>query len=520
MGERTLRVVLRQAGLALLVTGAALAGLSCGGDITTPPTTGSLVITTSTSGPEPDADGYAVKIDEGAETAIATSGTLRRDNIESGNHSVRLTGMAANCTVAGENPRSVSVPARETVTVTFDLTCSAATGSLEITTTTTGSSLDVDGYMLSLDGGASQPIAIHATLTLGSLAVGSHSVVLSGIVRNCHLDGDNPRTVAVVPGATTVTFSLRCLGSDALIAFSSGGDIVVVHPDGTGRMKLTPNGSHAFGPIWSPEGRKILFYDTPAEIRDISLYVMNADGSGRLKLADGPIAQGGYRWSPDGRMIAFVTFDLNDPIMELWVMQADGSGKVMLSGDASAFCWSPDGERLAYVSLESSLLHIINLDGSGDVQLTNLRVDKSPAWSPDGTRIAFRGSDGNIHLISPDGTGEVDITHGAGNDAEPTWSPDGSKILLSTTSLSPPFFDESNIAVMNRDGSSRVVLTRHLWDAGPGWSPDGKKIVFVRETRVGFGDHAIHVMNADGSNQTNVSNTGEAFAPDWNGQGP
>jgi hypothetical protein len=36
-------------------------------------------------------------IDAGAESAIAASGTLERD-IEPGTHSIRLTGMAANCT--------------------------------------------------------------------------------------------------------------------------------------------------------------------------------------------------------------------------------------------------------------------------------------------------------------------------------------------------------------------------------------------------------------------------------------
>ena len=36
------------------------------------------------------------------------------------------------------------------------------------------------------------------------------------------------------------------------------------------------------------------------------------------------------------------------------------------------------------------------------------------------------------------------------------------------------------------------------------------------------GDSEIHVMNADGSNQINVSNRPETAetGPDWNGQGP
>src|SRR5882757_309313 len=101
MGERRRRVASRQAGLALWLAAAGLTGLGCGGeDVNSPPATGRLTITTNTSGPEPDADGYAVIINAEAETAIAASGTLQRDNLEAGSHSIRLTGMAANCTVA------------------------------------------------------------------------------------------------------------------------------------------------------------------------------------------------------------------------------------------------------------------------------------------------------------------------------------------------------------------------------------------------------------------------------------
>ena len=72
MGERRRRGASRQAGLALLVAGAAFTALSCGGgDLTPPPTSGSVTITTSTTGPESDADGYAVTIDGGTETPIS-----------------------------------------------------------------------------------------------------------------------------------------------------------------------------------------------------------------------------------------------------------------------------------------------------------------------------------------------------------------------------------------------------------------------------------------------------------------
>jgi Tol biopolymer transport system component len=399
------------------------------------------------------------------------------------------------------------------------VTCAQPAGSIQVTTTTTGSSLDPDGYTVSIDAGASQAIGVNATLTLEDLAVGTHSLALSGIAGNCHLEGDNPRTVEVLPGSTTVTFDLNCLGADALIAFTSNAfqllAVLVVNPDGTGLKNLTPDGEFESNPAWSPDGRKILF------LRDGDLYVMNGDGSGRLMLADGQeISE--HRWSPDGRMIAYVDTrqEGEDVFEDLWVMQADGTGKVKVAEQAFNFSWSPDG-RIVYTSdadLGDVHLRIVNADGSGGSRLTN-RAAFQPAWSPDGTRIAFVTlGDKEVFLINADGTGEVNLTQGLGEDESPTWSPDGTRIAFSTGPLVPSV--ESEVAVMNRDGSSRTTLTNHAgFDYQPVWSPDGTKIVFVRSEN--GGDSEIYVMNADGSNQTNVSNRPDAreTTPDWNGQG-
>jgi hypothetical protein len=202
-------------GLSLLAAAAVLIGLGCGGgDVTTPPTTGTMEITTATTGPEPDGDGYTVKIDGGAESAIGTGATLRREDLGAGNHSVELEGLAANCTVAGDNPRTVTVVAGATATVEFTITCVTSlpiTGSLEITTSTTGAILDPDGYTVKVDQAADQPIAINAAVTVSSLTAGTHSVELAGLAANCSLEGENPRQVTVTAGQKgTVSFQVSC----------------------------------------------------------------------------------------------------------------------------------------------------------------------------------------------------------------------------------------------------------------------------------------------------------------------
>lgn len=212
MAEWMRRMVLRRLRPGLLAAGAVLIGLSCGGEDVTAPTTGSLEITTATSGPEPDADGYTLIIDDGPDTPLGTNATLIRGDLDAGDHRVHLTGWAANCSVEAENPRSVTVEAAATANVSFTITCSATTGSLDVSTATTGQSLGPDGYALSVDGGEQLAIGGIGTTRVGGLAPGDHSVGLSGIAANCSVEGENPRTITVVAGqATPVTFAVSCV---------------------------------------------------------------------------------------------------------------------------------------------------------------------------------------------------------------------------------------------------------------------------------------------------------------------
>jgi TolB protein len=249
--------------------------------------------------------------------------------------------------------------------------------------------------------------------------------------------------------------------------------------------------------------------------------MMDADGNGRVKLADGQ-AISEHRWSPDGRMIAFVDVRLEggDVFDVLWAIHPDGTGKIKVAENAFNFSWSPDG-RLVYTSdadPDDMHLRVINADGSGSARLTN-RAAFQPAWSPDGTRIAFVTLEAkDLYLINPDGTGEMNLTQGLSENDSPAWSPDGSRIAFAAAPPAPSA--DMEIAVINRDGSGRVMLTTPPgFDFQPAWSPDGTKIVFTR-SELG-GDSEIHVMNADGSNQINVSNRPQSLeaGPDWNGQG-
>jgi hypothetical protein len=100
----------------------------------------------------------------------------------------------------------------ETTEVRFDVACIAAT--LHVTTTTTGVSLDPDGYSVCVDldpwqdGCAYESaIGVNGGATV-PVAPGTHFVELDGVAPNCTASGDNPRTVTAnanteVPFAVT-----------------------------------------------------------------------------------------------------------------------------------------------------------------------------------------------------------------------------------------------------------------------------------------------------------------------------
>ena len=145
----------------------ALPALGCSGDsLTVPETSGTLAITTSVSGPEPDADGFSVQVDGGPAQPIGATATLTTPELSPGEHTVQLSDMAGNCSVAGDNPRTVSVTAGETATVTFGVTCGATTGGLSIAAVTSGPSPDADGYTISIDGADRGPLAANGTVTV------------------------------------------------------------------------------------------------------------------------------------------------------------------------------------------------------------------------------------------------------------------------------------------------------------------------------------------------------------------
>jgi len=193
---------------ALVSTGCATAGDGGSDGDMGPPETGSIRVTTSTSGAELDSDGYMLSA--GSNTrSIGVNATVTFADLDAASYTVDLTGVQFNCQVGGQNPRTLSVQAGATAETTFDVGCQP-TGFLEVTTATTGADLDADGYRLTA-GSVVQTVTSNGSATVGRFVVGPVDVELGQVASNCLVGGSNPRTVTILAGATAATtFPVTC----------------------------------------------------------------------------------------------------------------------------------------------------------------------------------------------------------------------------------------------------------------------------------------------------------------------
>src|SRR5204862_6256594 len=145
---------------------------------------GNLTASTSTTGSSMDPDGYTVTVDGGSPQAIGINASVTYTSLAASNHTVAISGVAANCTVSGGTSRTVSVPSGGTATTTFTVNCVTPPGNLTASASTSGSSLDPDGYTVAVDGGTRQALAINGNVSVTNLSAGNHSVQLSGVATN------------------------------------------------------------------------------------------------------------------------------------------------------------------------------------------------------------------------------------------------------------------------------------------------------------------------------------------------
>jgi len=187
--------------------------------------------------------------------------------------------------------------------------------------------------------------------------------------------------------------------------------------------RLSANGVSQTYPAWSPDGTKISFIaqraldgtDAPSPTNGSNLWTINADGTATTHLTSFTTNDFMFYpvWSPDGRKLVFGSaraFDGSDAFnvnstTNVWTINSDGTGAFAVSRLTTTginfvlpLTWSPDGKKIGFTSQRA--------------------VDGSDAANPSGQT--------NVWLLNADGTGAMPLTHlttGTAGSGLPTWKP-------------------------------------------------------------------------------------------------
>jgi len=187
---------------------------------------GVVVVQATTQGPDPDDDGYGVRLDDNLDIFLAPDGLVGIAPVTAGSHSVSVSGLAPNCVQLEANPQVVTIAVgglvRDTAHVAVHVTCTATTGAIRVGAMVTGDTLDL-AYSVSVDGQGAVPFSVSAVIVLGRVAAGTHTVTLSDVAGNCTVQSPNPAMVSVTVGDTSdVAFQVACVVPDR-----TGADIIL-----------------------------------------------------------------------------------------------------------------------------------------------------------------------------------------------------------------------------------------------------------------------------------------------------
>jgi Tol biopolymer transport system component len=280
-------------------------------------------------------------------------------------------------------------------------------------------------------------------------------------------------------------------------------DVWRMDPDGFGATKLTENTAYDSQPAFSSEGTQIVFNslrDDGDGSNDWDIYRMNAAGNNERKLTtDTP------------------TPNTVDDVEPFWF--ANDTKVVFRRNEVN-----PSNANIWVLSLDE------NGNPAGEQRLTSdPKSDQMPVVSPNGKLIAFasdRDGDWEIYVMkasAPEGPNNVPrkLTNNTRTnvndpnqmrDWNPDWSPSGKQLVFESNRDG-----DDEIFVMNADGTNQRNLTKNtaFIDIDPVFSPDGKKISFERSNPA-FYARDIFRMRADGTRQVNLTENFQVEAnPAW-----
>ena len=279
-------------------------------------------------------------------------------------------------------------------------------------------------------------------------------------------------------------------------------NILVWEPNSTCDLQYNNNPLVIFGRHGWIDNVKVMSIISPQPPKKTNLIQLTTDASNDYS----------PDWSWANNKIVFISD--RDGSKGIWTINPNGTNlfKVTSASNAMSPRWSPEGNKILYWD---GYLYIINSDGTSKTKIegSSHNAHHGVSWSPNTNEILYirQEPDGNwdynnevfkADISSNKINNEIRLTNDDAVDQSPDWSPDKTKIVWeseidSKLPQNAGGTGEFNIYVMNSDGSNKKQLTNTLSDYQPRWSPNGTKIAFSSKRD---GDYDIYIMDSSGNN--------------------